>query len=69
VKEIETESLVPLHMDRDARNRRLAQHLLSLGLYVEEVPEPPIEGVERQRVDYLKVSTELPSYFSPHFQG
>lgn len=59
--EIAAEHNAPVHLDTDARNRRLSEHLLSLGLWV----EPQFD--ETGLLLSLKVSTSNPN--QGHCQG
>jgi hypothetical protein len=47
----------PEHMDKWSRNERLYRHLLGLGLVV----DPVFEDDDRTQIDYLVVSSVLPS--------
>ena len=52
----------PEHMDKAARNMRLMDTLVSMGLYVTAIPD------STGRIDSLIVSTGVPDYV-PHFHG
>lgn len=53
-----TDQPPPDHLDRWTRNRRLYNHLLSLGLWV----EPIVEGEKGDRIEYLRVAVSQPHY-------
>ena len=50
----------PPHMDKPARNERLAAHLMAMGLYV----EPVYREAMADHIDYLIVSSGLPDRHS-----
>ena len=49
------ENHVPPDMSKTARNERLMEHLMSLGLFVE-----PVYAESGRQIEYLKVTTFLP---------